>query len=74
MTTVTIPRKEYQALLENKLRFEYVKKSFDDEIFAPPPTRNVKEVVKAFKATGLYNKKFLQSLEKGLKRSSYFKK
>lgn len=74
MTTVTIPKREYEELVEHKLRFEYLRMSFDDNLFASPPTRNVKEVIKAFEATGKYNKRFLQSLERGLSRSAYFKK
>ena len=74
MNMVTISKKEYEELLGSKLRFQYVKQSLNEDFFSPPPTRNVKEVIAAFKATGKYNKLFLQSLEKGLKRSSHFKK
>ena len=73
MQTVTISRKEYQALIEKKLRYEYLHQIIEDDIFSPPPTKDTKEIIYAFKKTGLYNQKFIDSLEKGLKRSSYFK-
>ena len=74
--TITISKKEYQKLLEKALRYEYLFQILKekDDIFAPSPTREVKEVVRSFKATGLYSSQFLKSLEKGLRRSSYFKK
>ncbi|OHB18490.1 MAG: hypothetical protein A2749_00655 [Parcubacteria group bacterium RIFCSPHIGHO2_01_FULL_45_26] len=74
MASVTISKKEYEELLDNKLRFQYVKQSLNEDFFSPPPTRSIKEVMVAFRATGKYNKLFLQSLEKGLRRSSHFKK
>ena len=74
--TITISEKEYQKLLEKALRYEYLFQILKekDDIFAPSPTREVKEVVRSFKATGLYSSQFLKGLEKGLRRSSYFKK
>lgn len=76
MNTITLPKKEYQVLMEKALRYEYLANIIKakENIFAPPPTRNVKEAIKEFRATKLYNGKFLKALEKGLKRSSYFKK
>jgi hypothetical protein len=47
--------------------------SIEEDIFSPPPTKDIKEIVNAFKKSGLYNQKFTDSLEKGLKRSAYFK-
>jgi hypothetical protein len=73
MQTVTISKKEYQELIEKKLRYEYLHHIIEEDIFSPPPTKDVKEIIKAFQKTGLYNRKFIDSLEKGLKRSSYFK-
>lgn len=76
MDTVTLPRKEYQSLTERALRYDYLAEIVKtrENIFAPPPTRDAKEVIKDFQATGLHNKSFLKSLEKGLRRSSYFRK
>jgi hypothetical protein len=73
MQTVTISKKEYQELIEKKLRYEYLHQIIEEDIFSSPPTKDVKKIIKAFQETGLYNRKFIDSLEKGLKRSSYFK-
>ena len=73
MPTVTIPKREYQKLLDRTLRFEYLRQIFKEDIFSPPPTRDIKTIIKEFQETGRYNKNFLDSLMKGLKRSSYFK-
>jgi len=72
MAAVTIPKKEYQELLEKALRYEYLRQIIEGDLFVPPPARKVKEIIKSFKETGQYNQKFLKSLERGLKRSSYF--
>ncbi|MEW6068646.1 MAG: hypothetical protein AB1610_10200 [Nitrospirota bacterium] len=73
MQTVTITKKEYDELIEKKLRYEYLHHIIEEDIFSPPPTKDIKEIIKAFQKTGLYNQKFIDNLEKGLKRSSYFK-
>lgn len=74
--TITIPKKEYQKILEKALRYDYLRQILKEkeDIFAPPPTRDIKKIIKTFKETKLYSPEFLKSLEKGLKRSSYFKK
>jgi len=73
MGTITISKKEYQELTEHKLRYEYIRRALEENLFSPPPTKNRKEIVSSLAATGLYNKKFLASVRKGLKRSRYFK-
>lgn len=73
MVTVTIPKKEYQRLLDRTLRYEYLHSILQKDIFSPPPMRDTKEILKAFRATKKYNKNFLESLQGGLGRSSYFK-
>ncbi len=73
MQTVTISKKEYEELIEKKLRYEYLRQIIESDIFSPPPTKDIKEIINAFKKTGLYNQKFIGSLKKGLMRSSYFK-
>ena len=73
MVTITIPKIEYQQLLGKAFRYDYLKKVITENIFAFPPVRGAKKILKEFQATNLYNKKFLNSLKKGLKRSSYFK-
>lgn len=75
--TVTIPKKEYKELVAERdflrMRYDYLRNAMKDDIFSPPPTKNASVIIKDFKATGKYNKKFLESLEKGFLRSSYFK-
>lgn len=45
------------------------------EFFAiPPKARSAKEIRHDFEKTGKYNKAFLKSFEKGLQKSSLFKK
>ena len=73
MQTVTISKKEYEELIEKKLRYEYLHQIIENDIFSPPPTKDIKEIINAFKKTGLYKEKFIASLEKGMKRASYFK-
>jgi hypothetical protein len=73
MQTVTISKKEYEELIEKKLRYEYLHQIVEGDIFSSPPTKDIKEIINAFKKTGLYNQKFIDSLKKGLERSLYFK-
>lgn len=72
MSTVTIPQKEYRELVEKRARYEQLREFFEEDIFSPPPTRRIDETIAAFLSTGKYSKKFLESLKKGLERSSYF--
>ncbi len=73
MATITISKKEYQEILDKAFRYEYLRQLMDGDIFSPP-TKNIGEIVKAFKATKKYNRQFINALEKGLRRSSCFKK
>lgn len=73
MNSITITKKEYGELLEAKLRYQRLKQVVEEDILSPPPTRSIKDVLQAFSTTKRYNKRFLESLERGLKRSSYFK-
>ena len=73
MSTVTISKKEYAELTDKRFRYEYLRRIMEEDIFSPPPTRDIKEVVKNFVATKRYNKKFLAGLVKGLGRSSHFR-
>lgn len=74
MNRVTIAKNEYERLIEAKLKYEYLRQVIEEDIFSPPPTKNIKEVIKAFKETGEYNAESLKSLERGLKRSPYFRR
>ncbi len=73
MSTITIPKKEYQELLDAKLRYDYLRQLLDSDLFGPPPTKSKKTVIASFRKTGKYNQKFLKSLANGLKRSDYLK-
>ena len=73
VATTVIQKKEYRQLVEKALRYDYLRQILEEDIFASPLTRNVKKVIESFNKTGLYNKRFLKSLEKGLERFSYFR-
>lgn len=73
MVTVTISKKEYEKLLKKAFLYEHVRHVLAGDIFLPPPTKEIKQIINGFKASKKYNKKFIADLEKGLKRSSYFK-
>lgn len=73
MSTITIPKKEYQELLEKKLKYERLREVLEEDIFDSPPTRSKRVVISNFRATKRYNKRFLESIKRGLERSSYFK-
>ncbi len=72
MANVTISKKEYQKLLDAQLRFDYMKQLLENDLFSPPPIKDMKSVILSFRKTKKYNRKFLKSLEDGLKRSRYF--
>jgi len=74
MSTITISKKEYGDLIEKKLRYDYMQQLMKENIFSSPPTKNIKEIISDFQKTNRYNKNFIKSLEKGLSRSSYFRK
>ena len=72
MSTITIPKKEYKKLVETRLRYERLREAMEGDLFAPP-TKDKKQIIAALKDTKKYNQKFLESLKKGLDRSSYFR-
>lgn len=73
MSTITISKKEYRDLVDKRLRYEYLRQILEKDIFSPPPTRDVRKIIKVFDASGKYNAEFLRGLEKGLRRSSHFR-
>lgn len=73
MSSITISKREYEKLLEKKMRYDYLRSILEEDFFSPPKTRDSKIILKAFKETKRYSSNFLKSLERGLKRSSYFK-
>lgn len=70
--TVSIPRNEYRELRQIARRFELLRRLVEFDTFAKPPVRNVNRVMREFRKTGRYSEPFLQSLERGLRESSYF--
>ena len=73
MATVTITKKEYDRLIDAKLRYDYLRSAMERDLLFSPPTRDVKKVISSFRKTRRYNQQFLRSLARGLKRSSHFK-
>ena len=72
MSTVTLPKSEYEVLKAQASAYERLLKSVVKESIVTPPTRSKSKVLNAFKKTGKYNKDFLASFNKGLKRSTFF--
>lgn len=72
INTITISKKKYENLVEKSHYYDFFRKALKENIFCPPQEKNVEEVIKAFKKTKKYSIDFIKSLEKGLKRSSYF--
>ena len=73
MATVTIQKKEYQELIEKKMKYEYLRQVVEGDVFSAPVIKDRKEIIKAFKKSNLHNKSFIASLQKGLRRSAYFR-
>lgn len=73
MTTITLPRNKYQDLKKKAQAYELILNIIEKDIFSLPPMNDSKKIIGEFKKTGLYNEKFIESLKKGLNRSSYFK-
>jgi len=73
MNKITISEKDYRELVETKLRYKYMRDLVEGDLFSAPPIKNVNEVIQSFKNTKKYKNSFLKSIEKGLKRSSFFK-
>lgn len=71
---ITLAKTEYKRLRHAAERYEMLRKVFELDFFAPPPTTNTRKIIKEFRATGLYSEAFLKSLSQGLKESHYFSK
>jgi hypothetical protein len=72
MNTITIPKNEYLDLKTRAEAFERIIKASHVEISLVPPEKNIKKIMSAFKKTKKYSPEFLQDIEEGLARSSYF--
>ena len=73
MVAITIPKKEYQKLVETRIRYERLRDIMKEDVFSSPPLKKRGDVLRAFKKSGLYTDTFLKSLKRGLERSSYFR-
>lgn len=69
MSKIIISKKEYRQLKDRSEAYKKGASAFFSSVIRKPIT----EVVEDFKNTGLYSKRFIADLEKGLKRSSYAK-
>ena len=69
MKTITIPKTQYQQILQQAKAYQKLANSF----FATKLKYHVNDVVSDFAQTGIYSKEFLQDLQSGLEKSSYFK-
>ncbi|MDO8576026.1 MAG: hypothetical protein Q7R90_01795 [bacterium] len=74
MITVTVSKTKYETLKKEAAAYRKIVSAAGVDLFNSPPTRDARKVVTAMKETGRYSKKFLDSLAKGLARSSYFTK
>lgn len=72
MSTVTIPKIEYEFLKQRATAYERVLSAVGEALYPPPPTRSRSEVLKGFRASKKYDAAFLKSLRKGLEDSEYF--
>ena len=73
MDKIIVSKKEYQNLINKSLRYDCFRQIMEEDFFSSPPTKNSKEIIKEFRDSGKYNKDFIKSLSRGLRRSSYFK-
>ena len=74
MSTVTITKSQYEGLKRQAEAYRQIVSVAGTDLFAPPPTRDAKKVISAMRQTKRYSKEFLDSVAKGLARSSYFRK
>ncbi len=70
MSTVTIPKKEYEKLKSQALAYKKMTKNLFSAVIQDP----ISEVVADFKKVGLYTPSFLKDLGDGLRKSSYVKR
>ena len=74
MATVTLRKIEYINLKKRAEAFDKIIAGVNPSFFFVPTEKSRKKIISEFSRTKLYNKDFLRSLGKGLKRSSFFTK
>lgn len=72
MSTVTIPKTQYKKLRERAKAYDSIVAAAREELLSPPPVREVKSIMSAFRTTGKYSEQFLKSVERGLRESPSF--
>lgn len=72
MSTIVLKKAEYEALKTRAEAYDRFIFAMKEDIFSPPPTRSRTKIISELKKTGLYNKNFLASFSRGLKRSTHF--
>lgn len=72
MSTVVLKKAEYEELKTRASAYDRLVFAMREDIFSPPPTRSRAKILSEFKKTGRYNKAFIASLSRGLKRSVHF--
>ena len=72
MVTVTLAKTEYQELKKKAENYDRILETVQADFLASPSVRDRKKIIGAFQKTKLYNRQFLSSLQRGLKRSDYF--
>ncbi len=72
MVNVTISKIEYQNLKEKADAYGRMLKAAKVPTSLAPTETSRQKIISSLKETGRYNKEFLSSISRGLKRSSYF--
>ena len=72
MNTVILSKSEYEVLKSQASAYERLLKVVSKDVSVIPPTRSKSKIFSAFEKSGKYDKNFLSSFKKGLKRSSFF--
>ena len=74
MGTITLARSKYEVMKKRAEAYERILSILEEDLFTPPPFRSRDKIVSEFRKTGLYSLKFIETLEKSLRRSSFFEK
>ena len=72
MPTVTLAKTEYQELKKKAENYDRILETVQADFLASPLIRDRGKIIEAFRKTKLYNRQFLGSLQRDLKRSDYF--
>jgi hypothetical protein len=73
MKSVTIPKIEYEVLRARANAYDRVVSALERTFTLTPPERSRGKIIAEFTKSKKYNRKFVDALERGLARSSYFR-